>query len=157
MPRPASNELLESGAIALVEPVISGPDNTLMSPGIVDVTDCAGDRDEEILAPFSRSIATMVISTPPSPWPGTQVSACPPGSSVPNPPIIKGIAGNPLRDIYLEPALTADSASAPVVGVGHSGNLGPAGPLSCGICARPVISHEAEMQGLAAPALTGLD
>lgn len=149
--------LIEAGGVCLLEPKIWGPDNTLMSPGIADVTDCADDMDEEILAPILKiyrydndledaialadntrfGLAAGIICSDPADHLTASQS------------IKSGLFA------WNQP-LTETGAFGPITGTKLSGNLRSAGNLTFDIYAYPVQSLEAEMSGLTVPKLPGM-
>ncbi len=149
--------LIDAGGMCLLEPKISGPNNTLMSPGIVDVTDCANDLDEEILAPvlkihrYDNELGDAIALADDTRFGLAAGIIC-------NDPADHLTASQAIQCglfTWNQP-LTETGAFGPITGTKLSGNLRSAGSLSFDSYAYPVQSVEADMAGLTAPKLTGM-
>lgn len=162
-PKPAEtalnrfHTLVEGGAKPLLEPTISGPNNTLMTPGILDVQDCINDADEEIFGPVLKVQ-----------WYDDDIDEAISLANATMYGLAAGIicsdretyerAYNGIRSgiFNWNQPLTGATTFAPFGGVGHSGNFRPAGYLSCDYCSYAVASFESPMDGLSGPSLVGV-
>ncbi|MEM6463074.1 MAG: aldehyde dehydrogenase family protein [Pseudomonadota bacterium] len=143
------SELVDKGAISLLEPNISGPANTLMSPGILDVTDCDSDSDEEILAPILKlyrydgdiNAAVRLANATRFGLSAGIICAGPDNYRTAQRDIKAAL-------FHWNRPMTSRGSLTPVGGLKQSGNLRPAGSMSCDHCAYPVIYHESDIQGL---------
>lgn len=149
-------ELSDAGASALLTPAISGPAETMVSPGLIDVTDCSADRDEEIFGPVLKVIRYRDLDEAIEIANATRFG------------LSAGIISKE-RGIYDEfyrrvragivnwnQQLTGATTFAPFGGAKQSGNNRPAGFLSTDYCSRAVASFEVEADKLAVAQSPGL-
>ena len=135
-------ELTAGGGVPLLEAEVSGPWQTLVSPGLIDVTTAENDRDEEIFGPMLKVYRVPTLEE--------AVRRC-------NATVFGLAAGIVCRseDVFASFALdvkagivnwnqqlTGATAFAPFGGVKQSGNSRSAGYVSADYCSYPIASFE---------------
>jgi succinylglutamic semialdehyde dehydrogenase len=150
-------ELKVSGGIPILEPVVSGPNRTIMRPGLIDVGGSTNDCDEEIFGPVLKVRKYQDLGKAIQMGNNTRF-----GFST-------GIVTQ-YRQVYEDfyrkmktgiinwnQQLTGATKFAPFGGVKQSGNYRPAGYLSSDYCSYAVASFEIEPSGLVVPKTPGLN
>jgi succinylglutamic semialdehyde dehydrogenase len=150
------NELVLSGAVPLLEPKVEGPNRTLVSPGILEMSNCLGDADEEIFGPILKVYLVNSLDE---------------GIEFANATRFGLAAGiitsdvNVYHEFYSKvkagiinwnQPLTGATTFAPFGGVGQSGNYRPAGFLSSDYCSYATASFEVTAEALDDPMLPGV-
>lgn len=151
------HELVASGGVTILEPRITGPNRTVISPGLVDVRSSTKDRDEEIFGPVLKVIKYQDLQKAIEMGNDTRF-----GFST-------GIVTQH-REVYEDfyrkmktgiinwnQQLTGATKFAPFGGVKQSGNNRPAGYLSSDYCSYAVASFEIEPSGLVVAKTPGLN
>lgn len=146
MERTAS--LVQGGAIPILAPTVEGPVRSLVTPGLLDVTSCQNDADEEIFGPLLKVI---------------KVDSFEEAIAVSNKTKFGLAAGIVTRDRKLferyfsdvqagivnwNQQLTGATTFAPFGGTKNSGNYRPAGYLSVDYCSYAVASFEVDQPKL---------
>jgi len=149
-------ELADSGGDIILKPTRSGPIGTVMTPGLIDVTQCTTDRDEEIFGPVLKIQRFREIEE---------------GIAMANDTKFGLAAGIVCRsrDVYetffrsvkagivnWNQQLTGATTLAPFGGVKHSGNYRPAGFLSADYCSYAIASFEVDSPKVPTPPPAGI-
>jgi succinylglutamic semialdehyde dehydrogenase len=142
------SELVDHGAKTLLEPKIFGPNNTLVSPGLIELNDFSKDKDEEIFGPILKVYYYDDLDNAIDMANDTKFGLAA--------GIITGDAE--LYEKFFRKAragivnwnqpLTGATTFAPFGGIGQSGNFRPAGYLSADYCSYAVASFETELTDL---------
>jgi succinylglutamic semialdehyde dehydrogenase len=151
-----TNELIEGGAKEILQPRQGGPIGTLVSPGLIDVSSCSNDRDEEIFGPVLKIQRFRELSDAIRLANDTKFG------------LAAGIVCRS-RDSFEEffratkagivnwnQQLTGATTLAPFGGVKQSGNFRPAGFLSADYCSYAIASFEVEAPRLPDPPIPGI-
>ena len=135
-------ELAASGGAPLLTPTISGPASSVVSPGLIDVTNSKNDRDEEIFGPVLKVIRYDSLDD---------------AIGIANATRFGLAAGIVCKDravfddffrrvragiVNWNRQLTGATTFAPFGGAKQSGNNRPAGFLSADYCSRAIASFE---------------
>jgi len=139
-----SGELMAAGAAAILQPTAIGPQRTVVTPGLLDMTTCTDDRDEEIFGPVLKVRRFENL--------GEAIRMA-------NDTRFGLAAGIICRDrarfdeffdrtragiVNWNQQLTGATTLAPFGGIKQSGNFRPAGFLSVDYCSYAVASFEVE-------------
>jgi succinylglutamic semialdehyde dehydrogenase len=151
-----TKELLDGGAGEILLPTQGGPIGTLVSPGLIDVSDSSNDLDEEIFGPVLKI---------------QRFHDFPEAIRLANDTKFGLAAGIVCRsrDMFEEffrltkagivnwnQQLTGATTLAPFGGVKQSGNFRPAGFLSADYCSYAIASFEVETPRLPDPPVPGI-
>jgi succinylglutamic semialdehyde dehydrogenase len=151
-----TTELVNTGAREILRPIQQGPIGTLISPGLIDVSSCSNDRDEEIFGPvlklqFYKDFTDAI--------------------HLANNTKFGLAAGIVCRDrerfeeffrsakagiINWNQQLTGATTLAPFGGIKQSGNFRPAGFLSADYCSYAIASFEVATPKLPVPPVPGI-
>lgn len=150
------SELADTGGEVLLAPAISGPNATMVTPGLIDVTHAGNDRDEEIFGPVLKVVRYDTFEKAVDIANATRFG------------LSAGIICKE-RATYEEfyrrvkagivnwnQQLTGATTFAPFGGSKQSGNNRPAGFLSADYCSRAIASFEVEPEKLAVASSPGL-
>jgi succinylglutamic semialdehyde dehydrogenase len=139
-----TEELVNGGAKEILRSNVSGPIGTVVSPGLVDVTNCSTDRDEEIFGPVLKIQRFKEFTD---------------AIRLANDTKFGLAAGVVCRErerfetffhsvkagiVNWNQQLTGATTLAPFGGVKQSGNFRPAGFLSADYCSYAIASFEVE-------------
>jgi succinylglutamic semialdehyde dehydrogenase len=149
-------ELKASGGISLLDPQVTGPNRTVMRPGLIDVGCSTNDSDEEIFGPVLKvrkySDLTEAIKMGNDTRFGFSTGIVTQHREVYESFFRKMKTGI----INWNQQLTGATTFAPFGGVKQSGNFRPAGYLSSDYCSYAVASFEVESNALTLPSTPGI-
>ena len=141
-------ELVQGGAVSIIAPKVEGPIRSMVTPGLLDVTTCKSDADEEVFGPLLKVI---------------KVDSFEEAIAVSNKTKFGLAAGVVTRDrkkfdrffsearagiVNWNQQLTGATTFAPFGGTKNSGNYRPAGYLSVDYCSYAVASFEVDQPKL---------
>jgi succinylglutamic semialdehyde dehydrogenase len=149
-------ELVKAGAKELLGATAGGPIGTVISPGLLDMTGCSDDRDEEIFGPVLKVYRYDELEDAVSLANKTKFG------------LASGIVCRD-REVFDEffrttkagivnwnQQLTGATTLAPFGGAKQSGNYRPAGFLSADYCSYAIASFEVPMPKIPDPPISGL-
>lgn len=150
------NELVMGNGQSLLNPELSGPYNTMLSPGLINVDHCTSDKDEEIFGPILKIKMYSNLDEAISLANDTKFG------------LAAGIVTQErkLYDRFYQEIkagiinwnqqLTGATTFAPFGGIKQSGNFRPAGYLSADYCSYALASFEVEPNTLKLPQTPGI-
>jgi succinylglutamic semialdehyde dehydrogenase len=138
------DELVSGGGKVLLAPKLSGPYKTLLSPGIIDVTNCANDRDEEIFGPIVKVIFYDTLADAISISNDTKFGLAAGIVTQDKEKYDQYYQGVKAGIVNWNQQLTGATKFAPFGGVKGSGNYRPAGYLAADYCSYAVASFEVD-------------
>jgi succinylglutamic semialdehyde dehydrogenase len=151
-----AQKLEEGGAVYLQRPTLSGPYGTMLSPGLIDVSQCTSKIDEELFGPILQLEFYDTFEA------GIRAAASTKFG------LAAGIVTREYEKYHTfssrvkagiinwNQQLTGATTFAPFGGVKHSGNYRPAGYLSADYCSYATASFEVEADSIPAVNTPGL-
>jgi succinylglutamic semialdehyde dehydrogenase len=150
------DDLRNGGGVPLLTPTVSGPNQTMMSPGLIDVSNAKTDRDEELFGPVLKirkySDLRDAIEMSNDTKYGLAAGIVTQDREKYEDFFRKVKAGI----VNWNQQLTGATTFAPFGGVKQSGNFRPAGYLSADYCSYALASFEVESSALLTPDTPGI-
>ncbi len=150
------DELAAAAGKVLLAPKLNGPQNTLLSPGIINIESCKSDQDEEIFGPVLKiqrfSTLDEAINLANATKFGLSAGIVTKDRSIFNQFYDRSNSGI----INWNQQLTGATTFAPFGGIKQSGNFRPAGFLSADYCSHAVASFEVAPDALSTPSVPGI-